>query len=411
MSINKGIKVSTQIIGLFLCMLLIPTVFATGNVGNDVLIGNLTNDNTTIGNETVNSVIPSYYSTYLSAGANTQFTVTFTNQGNKTLNLIPKVVATPNSINNIDESWITISPTNATVAPGATQKFEIIENVPIDTESGYYQGILAFTDNLVPSSTNYADATQLDTSVQAQPKIELQTSYISDNIEAGKDYTYQVKIKNVAKKDITIDPKLTSYNYGYAQAFSDDAIQVCAPKTIKVGEVTNVTIIVRVPENATGSYNGNINMNVNGNENDGSSPQIGLGFSVSQQPTVPYVKIFDTSTDSPITIEVSYQDYSDTGLRISPKNEKPAVELGLIRNSSPVNMTLVKSVESGSPSFGSSYPIWAIENGNFYQDYSTSHVETYKVSGAIGNWKLTILPKHLANFGYSITIGDNNLTK
>jgi hypothetical protein len=74
-------------------------------------------------------------------------------------------------------------------------------------------------------------------------------------------------------------------------------------------------------------------------------------------------------------------------------------------------MTLVKSVESGYTNIGNFYPIWALENGNFYQNSFENRVDTYKVPGAIGNWELSILPKNLNNFGYSVTIGDNNFTK
>lgn len=411
MSKNKGMTAVTLLVGL-LSMLLIQTAFAAVSVTADnACPGNTTNENTTVGNSIVNSVSPSDYSAYLLAGGNTKFTVTFTNKGNETLTSIPKVVATPNSQNNINECWIKISPANATISPGAAQNFVIEINVPRDVESGYYQGTIAFTDDLVPGSTQYVNSMQLGISVQAQSKIELQTTYLSDTLEAGKDYNYQIKIKNVATRDITIDPKLGDNNPGYLQAFDNDAIKISAPSTLKAGEITNMTIQVHVPENVTGSYNGYIDMNVNGKGNDGSSPQLSLGFNLWQRPAVPYVKTFNTATDAPITIEVSYMYDSSMGLRISPKKEGPSVELGLTCNSSPVNMTLVKLVESGSPTVGGFYPIWALENGNIYQDSFNNHVETYKVPGATGNWKLTILPKNTSNFGYSVTIGDSNSTK
>ena len=405
---NKGNMNNSSII---ISPMIEQTELATGTaIADNITTENSTNENTIIENAAVNSVSPSSYFTSLIAGSSTQLTVSFTNGGNETLILTPKVVATPNSLNNINESWITISPTNATVAPGSVQNFVVEINVPMDTEIGDYQATIAFTDDLVPNSIQYVNSTQLDVSVQAQPKIELQTSYISDNVEAGKDYEYKIKIKNVAAKDITIDPKLSNYNSGYVQAFGNDEIEISAPSIIKAGEVNNITMRVHVPENATGSYNGYIDMNVDGKVNDGSSPQINLGFSVWQQPVVPYVKTFNTTTDAPIMIEVSTYKYdSDMGLRISPIKENPSFELGLTCNSSPVNMTLVKSVESASPSIGSSYPIWAIENENVYQNYYDSYVKTYTVPGAIGDWKLTILPKNTNNFGYSITEENSNL--
>lgn len=411
MSKNKGMTGVKLLVGL-LCMLLIQPAFAAASLTADNAgTGNATNEDMIMGNTIVNSVSPTDYSTYLMAGGNTKFTVTFTNRGNETITSRPRVVAIPNGQNSINECWIEISPANATIAPGSVKNFVVEINVPQDAESGYYQGTIAFTDDLVPGSTQYVNSLQLGISVQAQSKIELQTSFLSDTLEAGKEYDYQIKIKNIATKVITIDPKLVNYNPGYPQAFGNDAIKIFAPSTIKAGEVTNMTIRVHVPENVTGSYNGYIDMKVDGKENDGSSPQLNLGFSIWQQPDVPYVKTFNTKTDAPITIEVSYTYDSNMGLRISPEKEEPSVVLGLTRNSSPVNMTITKLVESGSPSVGSFYPIWALENGNIYQDSYNNHVEIYKVPGAIGNWKLIILPKNTSNFGYSVTIGDNDSTK
>ena len=172
-----------------------------------------------------------------------------------------------------------------------------------------------------------------------------------------------------------------------------------------------MTIKVNVPENSTGAYDEYIDMNVEGKVNDGSTQHISLYFNVWQQPVVTYVKTFSTKTNAPITIEVSTDNYdSALGLRISPKDKSPSFSLGLIHNSIPVNMTFVKSAESGSVNIGSNYPIWTMENGNIYQNYGSHYVETYKVPGAIGNWELTILQKNTNNLGYSITIGDSNST-
>ena len=266
-------------------------------------------------------------------------------------------------------------------------------------------------ENLTAGDTTTGNATNDTVWVEnaTTETIEFQSSYISDNVEAGKEYEYKIKIKNVAENDITICPMLNNYNQGYEQVFGNDAIEISTPSTIKAGEVANMTIRVHVPENATGSYNGYIDINVDGKVNDGSTPQIGLYFNVWQQLVIPYVKSFSTNTNAPITIEVSTDNYdSAMGLRISPKDNDPSFDLGLTNNCVPVNMTFAKSVESGSVSIGSNYPIWAMENGNLYQNNYEHYVETYTAPGAIGNWELTILPKNTNNFGYSIKIGDSN---
>jgi hypothetical protein len=314
------------------------------------------------------------------------------------------VVAAPYSTSSINESWITISPANATVSPGSSQSFNVEINVPWD-EGGYYNGQIAFTDDQMPNSANYVNSMQFGFYVQTQPKIELQTSSISDVVEAGKEYKYKVKIKNVAPKDLTIDPTINS---GYQQAFDNDAVEISAPSTIKAGEITNMTIKVYAPENATGTYNGHIDMNVNGKVNDGSVPSLDLYFNVRQQPT-PYVKTFYAATNDSIKIKVSANKNNQySTLRISPKDKGPSFKLGLTHNSIPVNMTFVKSVENGGAGFSNwyySYPAWA---GDVYQNNNGYYEATYTAPGAIGDWELKILPKSINSFEYTITIGDNN---
>ena len=67
---------------------------------------------------------------YLMSGNSEKFTVSFKNEGNETLVITPKVVSMYNSGNDIIESWITISPTNTTVEPGAVQEFTVEVNIP-----------------------------------------------------------------------------------------------------------------------------------------------------------------------------------------------------------------------------------------------------------------------------------------
>jgi PKD repeat protein len=407
MSKSNGTKAISQLVSLLLCILLVQTAFAVGNATNEItIIGNATNENTTIENATVNSIYPSYYSTSLNAGNSSQFTVSFTNGGNETLFLTPKVVAMPYSTTSMNESWITISPTNATVAPGSVQNFNVEINVPWDEGDGY-DGQIAFTDDQVPNSTNYVNSMQFWVYVYPQSKIELQTNSISDTVEAGKEYEYKVKIKNVASRDFTIHPTLNNIS-GYQQAFGNDTIELSAPSTIKAGEITDMTIKVHAPENATGTYNGHIDMNVNGKVNDWSVPSLNLYFNVRQQ-TTPYAKTFYAANNGPIKIEVSANKNNQySTLRTSPKDKGPSFELGLTHNSIPVNMTVVKSVENGGASFSNWYYPYSTWAGDVYQNNDGRYEATYTAPGAIGDWELTIFPKSMNSFEYSITIGDNN---
>jgi hypothetical protein len=416
-------KAAFQFLSLLLCLVLIPVAFAqpdeiTGSINYE----NGTCDSSTIpglvsvgGNYTVHSINPTYYSVFLMPGKSETFNVSFRNEGNETVNVAPKIVALPDSSYILNESWITISPANVTVDPGMEQEFAIEVSVPEDAESGEYQAQIAFTDDIYPgeyADPQYVNIMYLGISVPVRPKLEFQTGYISDVIESGKEYVYEIKIKNVAGKDVTIDPKVTRYDIyvdpDNEPAFSDDIVEISAPLTIKAGEIANMTIRVPVPENATGSYNAFIEMNADGKENDGSVPQISMDFTVDKQPSVPYVKTFNTTTDDPITIEVSTDSYDPYSLvRISPKKEEPHLEMNLKCNSSPVNMTLVKTTQSGNVNVqGYSFPIWAIKDSSSYESYSRQYVETYRVPGATGSWELAILPKNTNSFYYSVTVGD-----
>lgn len=423
---TNSLKVMPRLLGMLLCLALIQSACAqTEQFEGNLVFGNVTYENGTYENATldtgfidgnvtgenatVHTINPTSLSMYLVAGNSEKFTVSFKNEGNETLVTTPKVVSTSNSGNDTIESWIAVSPTNATVEPGALQEFIVEVNVPRDAESTNYQAAIAFTDDLFPDSTEYVNSMKLDLFVQASPKIELQASYISDTVKAGQEYEYRMKIKNVADKDITIDPKVNRYTYDNSLdtfALSDDAIVISAPSVIKAGEIANMTITLPVPENATGSYNGYIDMNVDGKANDGSNPQIGLYFRAMQQPTVPYVKTFNTTTTAPIAIDVSTDTYDPAmGLRISPKNEEPSFEVKLKYNSQFVSIYPTKITQSSNVNTGEYYfPAWALDNSTIYQNTNKHYVETYTVSGAIGTWELQIMPKNTENFGYSITL-------
>ena len=411
MSKSTLLRSGSLLLGLMLCLVWVPAAFAQsedGGVANDTVCPPVPAEIVT------HEINPSYYDLYLQQGESSSFNVSFRNNGNEALNIEPKVVAVPYSYSNLDESWITISPASTTVGPGAEQEFTIEINVPEDADGGNFETYIAFTDDVVPGSEadypQYVNAMYLSFMVPVYQKLELQTSSIYDTIEAGKEYEYTMKIKNVAAKNITINPEVTRYDYTFDTfGFEDDAIEISAPSVLTPGKIADMVIKVPVPENATGTYSGYIGMNVDGKENDGYEPQIDLNFIVKQQPSVPYVKTFSTRTADPITIEVSTYAYgSDAWLRSPPKEADPSFELNLKYDSSPVDMTLVKTTQSGNVYIGwDNFPVWSNDESTSYQNSDRHYTETYTIPGAIGDWELTILPINAENFDYSITIGDS----
>ena len=304
-----------------------------------------------------------------------------------------------------------------------------------------------------------------------QSDIALQTNYISDNLYAGTTYTYKVQVKNIGEKDVTIEPRLSAgYPYVYpmaatasgstssssgaevsnsvlnntsvpasapvpaptpvpvsagvatnsampnmvagsgvnGQAFDNDAVNVSAPSTIGAGEVVNMTIVVTVPENATGYYYTSIDMNVNNVENDPNNPQLSLSFSVMQPVTTPFVKKFSLDVDQPIQIDLTADNYnSNMNTRVSPAMQDPSFNVTLTSDGEPVNLTLVKTDETGNVGMGSvQYPMFSSSNLPIYQDYGTHYVKTYTMYGTVGDYELSILPENINNFGYTITLGN-----
>lgn len=428
MSKNTSLKLTFQLLSLLFCLVLIPVAFArpaelTETVAENAIyerpaIPALAADN---GNYTVHSINPTYNYVCVMPGDSETFKVSFRNEGNETINVAPKVMDVPDSYYVLDKSWITISPASVKVEPGMEQDFKVEVNVPEDAESGEYQAQIVFTDDVYSYEyedpeyiqdiePQYVNVMYLGISVPVRPKLELQTSYISDTMKPGEEYVYEIKIKNVAGKDVTIGPEVTDYDCcGYPcseSAFSDDIIEISAPSVIKAGEIAKMTVRIPVPENASGYYSGLIEMNADGNENDGSVPQIGLDFNVIKQPSGPYVKTFTTTTADPITITVSTDTYIGSSVRISPVKEEPSLKVNLKCNSNPVGMTLVETTESSYIyTQWYNFPAWSIEDSNY--ESSNGHVETYKVSGAVGTWELTILPENAESFSCSVTIGDS----
>lgn len=436
MNKNNRVKLIPRLLGILLCLALIQSACAQQGVSEEILISeDATYENVTNENATVHTINPTYHNTYLVAGNREKFTVSFKNEGNETLDITPKIVPLPDTGSIINESWVTISPANATVEQGSVQEFTVEVSVPKDAESAAYQAAIAFTDDLLPNSTQYVNSMSLSVSVQANPKIELQTTYLYDVVEAGKEYEYMVKIKNVADKDVTIYPKVNSYTYGILYStssstvrpidgeviveapsssstfgtfgLSNDEVIVEAPSIIKAGEIVNMTIKVPVPENATGSFNGYIDMNVDGKTNDGSNSQLSFYLRVMQQPEVPYVKNFNTTSNTPITIEVSTDSYDQTtGLRISPKIEEPSFKVNLKCNSCPICITPTKVIQTNNVNVGGySFPLWAMDDNPIYQNTNKHYAETYIIPGKAGKWELSILPQNMETFTYSITLG------
>jgi len=367
---------------------------------------------------------PGHSNMQIKPGNSDKVTVTVTNKDNETITAAPFVSVFPYGDNLFEESWVTITPVSADIAPDAKQEFVIEVNIPQDADIGYYSTSIAFTEDVMPTPyptpyPDYLNSMHFSVDVWTPPKIQIQTPYISGRVESGESYDYEIKLENVADKDISIDPKIDDnnrmYDYGpfgmMSSAFEDDAITITAPSVVKAGETVIVNVHLEVPDDSKGNYNGAIDLNIDDPSIREWDGQVQMNFNVWTQPTEPYTKTFTTRTDGPATIEISSNPYSEYAYAMwmgadTQDKKEPSFDVTLEDDSGEVEMTLVKTTYSGSVSLGmSNFPPWEVDSTGIYQDLSSSYIEEYSAPCAAGDWTLGILPGNADMFSYTITFG------
>ena len=367
---------------------------------------------------------PGYSDMQIKPGNNDEVTVTVTNKDNETITAKPFVSVEPYSDCIFEESWVTITPVSADIAPDAKQEFVIKVNIPQDVDIGHYSTSIAFTEDVMPTPyptpyPDYLNSMHLSVNVWTPPNIQIQTQFLHGRVESGKSYDYEIKLENVADKDISIDPKIDDNNRMYdfgpfgsmSSAFDDDAITITAPSVVKAGETAIVNVHLEVPGDSKGSYSGAIDLNIDDPSIDEWDGQVQMNFNVWTQPTEPYTKTFTTRTDGPVTIEISSNPFSEYAYAMwlgadNQNQEEPSFDVTLENESGDVEMMLVKTTYTGTVSLGmSDFPPWEADSTGIYQDISASYTEQYSASGAAGDWTLGILPGNADMFSYTITVG------
>ncbi|MBU4075503.1 MAG: hypothetical protein KKI06_02130, partial [Euryarchaeota archaeon] len=360
---------------------------------------------------------------------NKEMSVTIKNKEKKSVSIKPSIVIQPYGEYMMEKEWVAVTPGTADIPAGGSQKFTVKVSIPKDASLGYYNAQVAFTDEEIPSPypqpiPNYVHTYQLSVDVWTPPNVQILRSYITDQLESGKEYDYIIKLKNVADKAIPIDPKMSDQNsmyygpYGTMDAaFTDDAISITAPKEIPAGQTVEVKVHIKVPEDAKGSYNGAIDLGISDlSIRDEWADMVNLQFGVWKQPSEPFVKSFTTDDASPVTIEVSsnllngllgYIGYPGT---TSSSAKTPSFTVGLNGPANePISLKKTKTLIKGGVSLGgmgTMYPPWESESEGIYNEIGVQYVETFTTNVPKGDLKLSILPRNTQGFEYTITIGE-----
>ncbi|KAF5413939.1 MAG: hypothetical protein C5S48_10245 [Candidatus Methanogaster sp.] len=370
-------------------------------------------------------ISPRHANMELEPGKSDEITVTVTNKDNMTVPVNPIVMDQPYSDYIFDEDWIAITPASTELEPNTEVEFTISVEIPDDAERGQYGLQIVFTDDVMPTPYPspypiYINALDLHISVWAPPVMQIQPRYIHDRVESNQDYDYTINLKNTGDKDIEINPTLKQeqwYRYEMGgQAFEDDAITITAPPVVPADGTATVNVHLEVPLGAKGEYYSGIDLGISDSSSDGwygNDEVVQLNFEVWTQPTEPYVKGFATETASPITIEVESNQYRydmcGGGSSENDGAEEPSFDV-VLRGSTGAEVMLTRTVVEyhGSVGLGGSdcTPPWEVDSHGMYDEGSTSYVERYTADGAVGTWKLSILPHYVEAFEYTVMIGD-----
>ncbi len=371
------------------------------------------------GNFTKIEISPQYGNLRLKPGENKEITVTVRNKEKKSVSVKPNIVMLPYGGYMVDTEWITVSPAIGDIPAGGSQKFTVKASVPDDASTGSSSLQIAFTDEVMPTPypqpmPNYIHAFQLSVDVWTPPNIQIMMPYINDQLEAGRGYDYEIKLKNTGDKAIGINPKLgddMSYGgpYGMTEpVLTEDTITITAPQTIPAGVTDAVKIHVNVPADAKGYYNGYIDLGIDDSSVRDWEGRVQLGFNIWKQPADAFVKTFSLKESAPITIEVSSNNYYygyPFGNNQGTNAKEPSFETKLEGPGGKAQLNVTKTVIKGTINMGGDRPPWEIDSVSIYQETGVQHVETYRTSGSPGEWKLSVLPRNTQGFEYSITIG------
>ena len=372
-------------------------------------------------------VSPRYGNAQLQPGENREMTVTIKNKETKSITISPFVVVQPYGEYLMDKEWITVNPTSIEIPAGGSQKFTIKVVTPADASIGYYNANIAFTDEKMPTPypdpfPNYVHSYSISMNLWAPPTIQISNPYINDQLEAGKEYDYKIKLKNTGDKAVAIDPKMSQQNQMYGgpygmmeSAFTDDAFTITSPKEIPAGGSIEVNVHIKVPADAKGNYQGGIDLGIDDPSiRDEWADMVNLMFGVWNQPAEPYVKTFNAKEAASVTIEISSNmfggsyGYFVSGITKNKKDPSFAVTLTGTDNTA-IPLTKVKTIIKGGVSLGGMFglPPWESESEGIYQEMGTQIIETYKVDVPAGDLKLGIMPQNTQQFEYTISMGND----
>ena len=433
----------TRIILVFLALVLLLPVActaevtgvgrATGSAGVAVMTAlPMSLPVPTPGGETANytklEIMPSYLNVMPDPGVVKEMTVTVRNRDTKTAHVRPVVRPQPYSGPYVAESsWIAITPVNADIAPGESAKFTVAVTVPAETLRGSYSSMITFTDEAYPAAypppfPGYIHTLNLNINVASSPVIQISPLYINDQLEAGNEYSYTVDVKNKGSTSLSLNAKIgdeSSMMYGpygpQEPPLTAKSFTIRSPPPIAPGRNGTVTITVRVPQNATGYFNGNVDLGIDNPSIRMEEGRVQLSFQIWKQPQGGFSKTFTVTSYEPISVELTSAMPMmrpvtvDGASRNQPRTE-PSFDAMLTGPDGRIPLVPVEKVIKGSVGLGTDPYLGGGDQPGQYQDVGSQYVFSYTAQGRPGRWTLAVMPKNTQSFEYKISLGNEKST-
>ncbi|PKG33359.1 hypothetical protein [Methanoregula sp.] len=374
-----------------------------------------------VGNYTKLEINPTYTQFALKPGESKDMTITVRNRDSKTVTLTPKIKLQPYNIPyELDPSWIAVSPASADVPAGESIKFTMKVSTPADASRGPYNANLVFTDEEYPAAyptpyPNYIHQMNFYVNIIVPPVVQISPLYISDQVEAGKEYRYTVEIKNTGASSVQLAPKISSDSfmsyglYGVTEpGLTSDSFQLIAPSSIPPGSTGTLEIIMKVPPAATGYSNGYIDLGIDDPSLMQGEGRVSLNFNIWKQPAVSYVKQFTLDAAEPVSIELT-SGYSGYPAPIATSTiREPSFETTITGPGGIVTARPVQKIIRGSVNLDGDPMTASLSKEAAYHETSVQYTVIYAVEGKPGVWQLSVTPKNTQNFEYKITLGNPN---
>ncbi|MFQ6073436.1 MAG: hypothetical protein ACE5KT_12165, partial [Methanosarcinales archaeon] len=158
-------------------------------------------------------ITPRYGNLQIKPGESKEIKVKVKNLENKTVKTQVIVEIPPYGEYLLEKEWIKVTPSSAEIPADGKQEYTIKVSIPKDAEIGYYSGVIAFTNETYPTPyptpfPEYVNSFRLSVKVWKPPVIQFYPKYISDRVEPGQTYTYDIQLENTGDKAIDIKPEI-----------------------------------------------------------------------------------------------------------------------------------------------------------------------------------------------------------